>query len=62
MKVVSRSTGETLAEIVTNHSMTVEEALTLAGYERNNRDDDYPDYSHPDGTDAWVEDCEMIYD
>lgn len=31
MKIINKITGETLAESMTNHSMTLEEACDLAG-------------------------------
>ncbi len=31
MKIINTVTGETIAEIITNHSMTLEEAINLVG-------------------------------
>jgi hypothetical protein len=31
MKIISKSTGETIAKIITNHSMTLDEAIELIG-------------------------------
>ena len=33
MKIISNETGETIANILTNHSMTLDEALDLVGAE-----------------------------
>lgn len=33
MKIIDKTTGETIAEVLTNHSMTLEEAIDLAGGE-----------------------------
>lgn len=31
MKIINTATGETVAEIITNHSMTLDEAISLVG-------------------------------
>ena len=45
MKIISNETGETIANIITNHSMTLDEALDLVGAEpleaENSCDPDY---------------------
>lgn len=45
MKIISNETGETIANILTNHSMTLDEALDLVGAEpleaENSCDPDY---------------------
>lgn len=60
MKIINKINGEVIAEIITNHSMTIEEALELVG-ERFETDD--PSFDDPDfivdGEEVWVEDCEM---
>lgn len=64
MRVIIKSTGETIAEITTNHSMTIGEALHILGYERagENGRTDAPDYINPDtGVEVWEDDLEMIY-
>lgn len=38
MTITNRETGEVICEIITNHSMTIEEALECAGYEYVNWD------------------------
>lgn len=54
MKIVNRITGETLTEIITNHSMTIEEAVSLMQWHINTPEDE-----RDDG--VWVEDLEMVY-
>jgi len=58
MLIVNKYTHETYASITTNHSMTIDEALIAAGYERAN---DEADYIYSDGTEVYVDDCEMIF-
>lgn len=31
MKIINKATGETVAEILTNHSMSLDEAISLVG-------------------------------
>ena len=63
MKIINKINGEVIAEIITNHSMTIEEALELVG-ERFETDD--PSFDDPDfivdGEEVWVEDCEMEWE
>ena len=41
MKIVNTTTNEVLAEIVTNHSMTIEEACELMGIKIMTTEEDY---------------------
>ena len=59
MKIINKHTNEIYAEVMTNHSMTIEEALALAGYERSTNGES--DYIHSDGTEVFVEDCEITF-
>jgi hypothetical protein len=56
MKIIQKSTGEVLAEIITNRSMTIEEACALMDIKIMRTEDDY---QNGDGYD--IEDLEMLY-
>lgn len=58
MKIVNTVTGETIAEILTNHSMTIDEALDLVGEPYEREYDDDPDYI-VNGKEVWIEECTM---
>ena len=60
MKVINTANQKVLAEVMTNHGMTVEEALELVGIDLSVCDDGGA-FKDLDGEDFWVEDCEMIY-
>lgn len=60
MKVINTANQKVLAEVMTNHGMTVEEALELVGIDLSVCDDEGA-FKDIDGEDFWVEDCEMIY-
>lgn len=40
MKIINTATGETVAEIMTNHSMCLDEAINLVGEIHPERDDE----------------------
>ena len=61
MKVINTANQKVLAEVMTNHGMTVEEALELVGIDLSHCDENDGSYKDLDGEDFWVEDCEMIY-
>lgn len=56
MKIILKETGETLATIITNHSMTTDEACELAGIELMKTSEDY---QNGDGYD--INDIELEY-
>ena len=58
MKIININTDEIIAEIITNRSLTIEEALDLVGtrVEREYHDD--PDYI-VNGCEVWIEECDM---
>lgn len=60
MKLFDKTTGETIAEIVTNHSMSVDEALDLMRYivtdEGQIRDTDTGELLN-----AWYDDLDMEF-
>lgn len=60
MKLFDRQTGEVIAEIVTNHSMSIDEALDLMRYsvdeEGQIRDDDSGVMLN-----AWYDDLDMDF-
>lgn len=60
MKIINKATGEIIAEIVANHSMTLDEALTfvseLETLEKENPWD--PDFEI-NGQEIWYDDLEM---
>lgn len=56
MKIWDKVTGECMAEIITNHSMSIDEVVEFMGWHINTEDDE-----RDDG--VWVEDLEMdVYD
>lgn len=60
MKLYDRMTGTVIADIITNHSMSIDDALDLMGY---TLDDDEGQILDEDGNrlDAWYDDLEMDY-
>ena len=62
MKIISNETGETIANILTNHSMTLDEALDLVGAEpleaENSCDPDYI----LNGVELWYDDLDLVPD
>lgn len=61
MKVINTANQKVLAEVMTNHGMTVEEALELVGIDLSHCDENDGSFKDLDGEDFWIEDCEMIY-
>lgn len=62
MKIINTVTGEIIGTILTNHSMTIEEALDLIGEKCENTGEPYdnPDYI-VDGKEVWCEECTLDY-
>lgn len=62
MKIISNKTGETIANILANHSMTLDEALDLVGAEpleaENSCDPDYI----LNGVELWYDDLDLVPD
>ena len=56
MKIIQKSTGEVLAEIITNRSMTIEEACALMDIKIMRTEEDY---QNGDGYD--IDDLVMVY-
>lgn len=56
MKIIQKSTGEVLAEIVTNRSMTIDEACALMDIKIMRTAEDF---QNGDGYD--IDDLEMVY-
>lgn len=65
MKIINTVTNETVAEILTNHSMTLDEAINLVGEIINDADDERfsedGDNVIIDGRRYWWEDLDMEY-
>lgn len=65
MKIINTVTNETVSEILTNHSMTLDEAINLVGEIINDADDerfsDDGDNVIIDGKRYWWEDLDMEY-
>lgn len=56
MKFIIKSNDEFVAEVITNHSITNEEAFKLAGFEELETENiDDPDYSF-EGRELWYDD------
>ena len=58
MKLYDKTTGETIADIVTNHSMSVDEALDLMRYTVT-EDGQIQDTDTGELLNAWYDDLEM---
>ena len=65
IKVINTKNGKTVCEVNTNHSITIEEALTLAGAEKIT--EDHPAYDanecgdyYLNGEEIWVEELDFI--
>jgi hypothetical protein len=65
MKIINTITNETVAEILTNHSMTLDEAINLVGEIINDADDERfsedGDNVIIDGKRYWWEDLDIEY-
>lgn len=65
MKIINTITNETVAEILTDHSMTLDEAINLVGEIINDADDERfsedGDNVIIDGKRYWWEDLDMEY-
>lgn len=65
MKIINTITNETVAEILTNHSMTLDEAINLVGEIINDADDERfsedGDNVIVDGKRYWWEDLDIEY-
>ena len=65
MKIINTVTNETVAEILTNHSMTLDEAINLVGEIINDADDERfsedGDNVIVDGKRYWWEDLDIEY-
>ena len=65
MKIINTITNETVAEILTNHSMTLDEAINLVGEIINDADDkrfsEDGDNVIINGKRYWWEDLDMEY-
>ena len=59
MKVINTANQKVLANVMTNHGMTIEEALELVGIDLSVCDDEGV-FKDLDGEDFWIEDCEMV--
>lgn len=65
MKIINTTNGKTVCEIRTNHSITIEEALTLAGAEKITEDhlayneNECGDY-YLNGEEIWVEELDFV--
>lgn len=59
MKIVNTANGKVMANIITNHRMSIEEALEFVGYDLSHCDDEGA-YIDDNGEQFWLEDCEEI--
>lgn len=59
MKIINKVTGEVVAEIITNHGMTLDEAISLVG---SFIDQEYSDDPNVEinGTEYWSDDLDII--
>ena len=60
MKLFDKTTGETIADIVTNHSMSVDEALDLMRYTVTD-EGQIQDTDTGELLNAWYDDLEMEF-
>lgn len=59
MKIINTANGKVLADVITNHRMSIEEALELVEFDLSQCDDEGA-YIDDDGEQFWLEDCEEI--
>lgn len=59
IKIVNTANGKVMANIITNHRMSIEEAFELVGYDLSHCDDEGA-YIDDNGEQFWLEDCEEI--
>lgn len=59
MKIINTANGKVLADVITNHRMSIEEALELVGFDLSQCDDEGA-YIDDDGEQFWLEDCEEV--
>ena len=59
MKIINTANGKVLADVITNHRMSIEEALGLVGFDLSQCDDEGACIDD-DGEQFWLEDCEEI--
>ena len=57
MKIINTANNKVLADIITNHRMSIEEALEAVGIDLSTCDDEGA-YRDNDGELFWLEDCE----
>lgn len=61
MKIINKETGEKIASIITNHSMTLDEAIALVGeYHAEKAEDNEPEVEIK-GKLYYYDDLEMDY-
>ena len=60
MKLIDKKTNEVIADIVTNHSMSIDECLSLMNYTVN-EDGQIYDVDNAVELSAWYDDLEMVY-
>lgn len=58
MKIINKNTQEVIAEITTNHSMSLDEALDLVAEPLEKENPWDPDYQI-NGQEIWYDDCEI---
>lgn len=60
MKIINKATGGIIAEIVANHSMTLDEALTfVSGLETLGKENPWDPDFEINGQEIWYDDLEM---
>lgn len=57
MKIINTANGKILSEVITNHRMSIEEALEAVGIDLSTCNDEGA-YRDNDGELFWIEDCE----
>ena len=59
IKLINRVNNKVIAEVIANHSMTIEEILELVGIDLDKCGDE-GQYKDQDGEEFWIEDLEWI--
>ena len=59
MKLINKTTGETIAEIMTNRSMSIDDALALLSWTVDDEGELFTESGDPAG--AYYEEIEMVY-
>lgn len=61
MKIINKNTQEVIAEITTNHSMSLDEALEFVADEILEKENPWDADYIINGKEIWYDDCDMVW-